>query len=200
MPIAAYSPAELEKAKDILSRTGPREIHDQYLVGNMTSGDRRAALTAWSQAKRALDTQGGPTGVGEVDAYIKGVVEQYQKIWGVDARGRTGVDVVQALMLAVQVLGALDIPGDLVERKALQYGASPGLAYLMNWAVWIPDFLNKVETEDEDGFKYREEWWTKQVTYIPIKTLEQAKEMMLRDIERIDREAKNFGRILKKQI
>ena len=138
MPIAAYSPAELEKAKDILSRTGPREIHDQYLVGNMTSGERRAALTAWAQAKRALYTQGGPTGVGEVDAYIKGVVEQYQKIWGVDARGRTGVDVVQALMLAVQVLGALDIPGDLVERKALQYGASPGLAYLMNWAVWIP--------------------------------------------------------------
>ena len=133
-----YSPAELEKAKDILSRTGPRQIHDQYLVGNITSGERREALTAWSQAKHALDMQGGATGVGEVDAYIKGVVEQYQKIWARDSSGQMGVDVVQSLMLAVRVLGALDIPGDLVERKALQYGASPGLAYLMNWAVWIP--------------------------------------------------------------
>jgi hypothetical protein len=51
----------------------------------------------------------------------------------------------------------------------------------------IPDFLDKRLSEDEDGFKYREEWWTKQVTYIPIKTLDQAKDMMLRDIERIYR-------------
>lgn len=49
----------------------------------------------------------------------------------------------------------------------------------------IPDFLNKRISEDEDGFKYREEWWTKQITYIPIKTLEEAKDMMQRDIERI---------------
>ena len=63
-----FSPAELEKAKDILSRTGPREIHDQYLMGNITSGDRRAALAAYTQAKHALDAQGGATGVGEVDA------------------------------------------------------------------------------------------------------------------------------------
>src|SRR3990167_8949532 len=138
MPNPAYSPSELEQAKAILQRTGPREIHDEYLVGKITSEDRRAALTAWSQAKRALDMQGGATGVGEVDAYIKGIVEQYQKVWVTHTGDRGGVDVVQALMLAVQVLSALDIPGDLVERKALQYGASPGLAYLMNWAVWIP--------------------------------------------------------------
>ena len=138
MPNPAYSPSELEQAKAILQRTGPREIHDEYLVGNITSEDRRAALTAWSQAKRALDMQGGATGVGEVDAYIKGIVEQYQKVWVTHTGDRGGVDVVQGLMLAVQVLSALDIPGDLVERKALQYGASPGLAYLMNWAVWIP--------------------------------------------------------------
>src|SRR4030066_945534 len=49
----------------------------------------------------------------------------------------------------------------------------------------VPDFLDKRESEDEDGFKYREEWWTKQVTYIPIKTLSEAKEMMKKDIERI---------------
>ena len=49
----------------------------------------------------------------------------------------------------------------------------------------IPDFLDKRESEDEDGFRYRDEWWTKQVTYIPIKTLDEAKNMMLKDIERI---------------
>ncbi len=58
----------------------------------------------------------------------------------------------------------------------------------------IPDFLDKKESGDEDGFKYRDEWWTKQVTYIPIKTLEEAKKMMLKDIERIYRaiEKKKF--------
>ena len=58
----------------------------------------------------------------------------------------------------------------------------------------IPDFLGKRVSKDEDGFKYREEWWTKQVTYIPIKTLYQAKEMMEKDIERIYKaiEAKKF--------
>ncbi len=33
--------------------------------------------------------------------------------------------------------------------------------------------------------RYREEWWTKQVTHIPIETLKDAKNMMLKDIERI---------------
>ncbi len=58
----------------------------------------------------------------------------------------------------------------------------------------IPDFLDKVESEDEDGFKYRDEWWTRQVTHIPIKTMEQAKDMMKRDIERIYKsiEARKF--------
>lgn len=49
----------------------------------------------------------------------------------------------------------------------------------------IPDFLDQRLSEDEDGFKYREEWWTKQVLYIPIKTIEEAKAMMEKDIDRI---------------
>jgi hypothetical protein len=58
----------------------------------------------------------------------------------------------------------------------------------------IPDFLDKRESEDEDGFRYRDEWWTKQVTHIPIKTLEEAKNMMLKDIDRIYKsiESKKF--------
>ena len=49
----------------------------------------------------------------------------------------------------------------------------------------IPDFVGQRVSEDEDGFLYREEWWTKQVTHIPIDTLDEAKEMMKKDIERI---------------
>ena len=49
----------------------------------------------------------------------------------------------------------------------------------------IPDFLDIRIAEDEDGFKYRDEWWTKSIVHIPFKTVELAKEMMLRDVERI---------------
>jgi len=49
----------------------------------------------------------------------------------------------------------------------------------------IPDFPGEKESEDEDGFRYREQWWTKQITHIPLETLEEAKNMMLKDIDRI---------------
>ncbi len=49
----------------------------------------------------------------------------------------------------------------------------------------IPNFSGKKLSKDEDGFHYREEWWTKQVLSIPIKTIEEAKAMMEKDIERI---------------
>jgi len=48
----------------------------------------------------------------------------------------------------------------------------------------IPDFLDKRISVDEDGFKYREEWWTKQITFIPIKSLNEAKAMMDKAIEK----------------
>jgi len=49
----------------------------------------------------------------------------------------------------------------------------------------IPDFFDKRISEDEDGYRYREEWWTKQITHIPISSLDEAKAMMDKDIERI---------------
>jgi len=49
----------------------------------------------------------------------------------------------------------------------------------------IPDFFGQRISEDEDGFRYREEWWTKQVTHIPLNTLDEAREMMEKDIHRI---------------
>ena len=49
----------------------------------------------------------------------------------------------------------------------------------------IPDFSGKTESQDEDGFRYKDEWWTRKVTYVPVKTFEQARAMMLKDIDRI---------------
>jgi hypothetical protein len=49
----------------------------------------------------------------------------------------------------------------------------------------IPDELEPRIEIDEDGFHYRVEWWTKEIIYRPIKSIEDAKALMKRDIERI---------------
>lgn len=49
----------------------------------------------------------------------------------------------------------------------------------------IPDFIGKKESRDEDGFRYRDEWWTRQVTHILINTMEEAIDIIKRDIEKI---------------
>ena len=49
----------------------------------------------------------------------------------------------------------------------------------------IPVDLEIKTFTDEDGFIYREEWWTKEIISRPIKNLEDAKELMKKDIERI---------------
>lgn len=49
----------------------------------------------------------------------------------------------------------------------------------------VPDFLDKRESYDEDGFRYRDEWWTRQVIHIPISNINEAIEMIKKDIDRI---------------
>jgi len=49
----------------------------------------------------------------------------------------------------------------------------------------IPDNLESWVETDDDGFQYRAQWWTMETLYRPIKTLEDAAELMKRDIERI---------------
>jgi len=49
----------------------------------------------------------------------------------------------------------------------------------------IPDDLEIHEYTDEDGFCYREEWWTKEIIHRPIQSIEDAYDLMKRDIERI---------------
>ena len=49
----------------------------------------------------------------------------------------------------------------------------------------IPEDLEIKTYTDEDGFTFREKWWTKEILSRPIKTLDDAKELMKKDIERI---------------
>ncbi len=49
----------------------------------------------------------------------------------------------------------------------------------------IPENLETREYVDEDGFRYRDEWWTKDTIYRPIESIEDARELMKKDIERI---------------
>jgi len=49
----------------------------------------------------------------------------------------------------------------------------------------IPEDLEIREYTDEDGFQYRDEWWTKEIRYRPIHSIDDARELMKRDIERI---------------
>ena len=49
----------------------------------------------------------------------------------------------------------------------------------------IPEDLEPHIEEDDDGFQYRVEWWTKEIKYRPIETMEDVIALVKRDIEAI---------------
>jgi len=49
----------------------------------------------------------------------------------------------------------------------------------------IPENLELRVVEDEDGFVYQDEWWTKEIKSRPINSLDDARELMKKDIDRI---------------
>jgi len=49
----------------------------------------------------------------------------------------------------------------------------------------IPKTLETRIYTDEDGFKYKDSWWTKEIIYRPIKNLGDARKLMEKDVERI---------------
>lgn len=51
----------------------------------------------------------------------------------------------------------------------------------------IPEDLEARYETDEDGFTYRVEWWTKEIVRRPIHGIDDARELMKKDIERIGR-------------
>jgi hypothetical protein len=55
----------------------------------------------------------------------------------------------------------------------------------------IPADLESREYTDEDGFVYREEWWTKEIVHRPIDSMDDARELMKKDIDRISKSLDN---------
>ena len=53
----------------------------------------------------------------------------------------------------------------------------------------VPNFTEPVTITDDEGFVYRKEWWTMELVRKPFHTLLEAREIMLRDTERIQRAA-----------
>jgi uroporphyrinogen-III decarboxylase len=51
----------------------------------------------------------------------------------------------------------------------------------------VPVNLEPQIITDEDGFVYSQEWWTKTILERPIKTVEETRELMKKDVERIYR-------------
>ena len=51
----------------------------------------------------------------------------------------------------------------------------------------VPVDLEPQIITDEDGFVYNQEWWTKTIVERPIKTVEEARDLMKKDIDRIHR-------------
>jgi hypothetical protein len=49
----------------------------------------------------------------------------------------------------------------------------------------IPEDLEKRTTVDEDGFVYEEQWWTMEIRHRPIESMDDASDLMKKDIERI---------------
>ena len=66
----------------------------------------------------------------------------------------------------------------------------------------IPEILEPRTIRDEDGFVYRDEWWTREIVRRPLQSLDDAQELMKRDIERIYAciEAQRFCHQAKEQV
>lgn len=49
----------------------------------------------------------------------------------------------------------------------------------------IPENLETQTYSDEDGFVYRHQWWTREIIERPNKTIQQTRDLMKKDVERI---------------
>ena len=58
----------------------------------------------------------------------------------------------------------------------------------------VPESLEPKTYRDEDGFVYRQEWWSKEIAERPNKNVQQTRDLMKKDADRIRRAAEN-GRV-----
>lgn len=127
---------DLQKAQQIVDNMNPQKINDLWITGEISTQDRRLALEGYGRAKRDIEQT---TGVKEIDQYISQIKDRYGKLFD----KKTGdTDILQAALFVADAMQALNIPGDVVERKMADAGM-PGLGYAANWLIWAPlNFLS----------------------------------------------------------
>lgn len=122
---------DLEKAQRIVDEMNPQKINDLWITGEISTQDRRLALEGYGRARRDIEQT---TGVKEIDQYITQIKDRYGKLFD----QKTGdTDILQAALFVAESMNALNIPGDVVERKLAEAGM-PGLGYAANWLIWAP--------------------------------------------------------------
>lgn len=155
MPPVRYTPQELAEGAELIKdpNNQPDVIERRYRTGEITLQDKIEMLRAYGQIQREVAIHqeiekskakgeavaalgGGAT--GEIKLYAQGVASGFQSAWNAAEAGKPAQAVLRGMMAGLEALKAYDIPGDIIERWALEGGASPGLARAANWAVWLP--------------------------------------------------------------
>lgn len=153
------TPQELARGAELISdpQNQPEAIQKRYLQGKITLKEKMEALRGYGLIQKELaiaegdysaqkktgevsklggGTKPGQGAIGEAKYWAASVIQGYQKAWDADKEGKHSVAILRGLMASLEVLNGLNVPGDAVEREALNAGVSPGLARAANWAVW----------------------------------------------------------------
>jgi len=177
--VPRFKPADLQRVLEKMKQVPVSEIDRRYRTGEITlatkievlslygDAEREAAMLgaqAESQAKTSQvgKSGGGLTGpiVGEAKFYAQNVMNEFKASWdAANAEGgaKKSEAVLHGLMGSLKALDALNIPGDVVERWALEiFPESPGFARLANWAMWIPTNFFGISTLLKAPFKAAE--------------------------------------------
>lgn len=159
--VPQYTPQELEAGKEFIKTNTPESIEKAYRMGQITLKDKVMALRAYGQLEREIAVKGemaqakakdsavgalGGGATGEVKFWFQNTVKEFQSAWSSAKDDKKAQAAVYSLMGALEGMKAFDLPGNIVERWALDAGVSPGLARAANWALWIPSNFMGVST------------------------------------------------------
>lgn len=169
--IPKFAPKELSTILEAMREFPPDKVELAYRNREITLKEKLVRLQLYGQAQREAQISStvaeaqakegtiqslGAHGMGELKYYFQGVAKEYKAAWDSAVGQQQLSDVVKgtvvkpdpakavfhAMMGSLELLGAYDLPGDIVERWSLEmFPDSPGLARAMNWAVWMPTNL-----------------------------------------------------------
>lgn len=141
--VGNYTPEQIEQARKDIAETSPAKIEQAYRMGKITLQDKLEMLRGYGQMKREIQIRdmsmpGDGGAFGEIKNYAIGVMKEGEKAWQSAKDLKAGKAVFHGLMAGLEGLKAFDIPGNIVERWALEAGIEPSYARAANWATWIP--------------------------------------------------------------